>query len=102
MSSRFYWQWREPYEMFTLALLPRLRLTIGSSIGVGFAWFTLWLHVWLRHSRAPHSTTMIELLPHVWFHWNREWGYGVHLWFLRWKWHWWLHRKSPRAENGTL
>lgn len=100
--SRFYYQFSEPHDMLSLALLPRIRLTVGSSIGVGFGFMNLWMHYWLRTDRYPHSTTMIELLPHLWFHWNKQWGYGVHLWFLRWKRHWWIHRKGPRAADGTL
>lgn len=91
--SRFYWHLYERSDMVSLALLPRIRLTVGSSTGVGFQWLTAWFHFWIRSSNGP-TTTMIELLPHVWFHWHPRWGYGVHLWFLRWKGHVWLNRKE--------
>lgn len=92
--SRFYVQWWERSQLLSLALLPRLRLTVGSSIGIGFAWLTVWFHMWLITGRRPHDTTMIEILPHLWFHWHRHWGCGLHLWWFQWKGHVWLYRPS--------
>ena len=95
--SRFYGYLWERSDSLSLAMLPRVRLTVGSSIGIGLQWMTAWFHVWLRTSEGrPHDTTMIELLPHVWFHWNRKWGAGMHIWWLTWKVHWWLYRRETQ------
>lgn len=100
-ARRVYWQLGEFGGFVSLAILPRIRLAYGSSIGLGFGWLNAWLHVWLRNRESP-NTHMMELLPHLWFHWHREHGYGVHLWWLQWKGHWWINRRSKNAEDATL
>lgn len=77
--------------MRTLALLPRLRLATGSSVGLGFQWLTAWLHVWLWHSVRSTRGRMIELLPHVWIHWHPR-GSGIHLEWVIWRTHFWFRR----------
>lgn len=79
-----------------LALLPRIRLINERHVGLGFQWLNAWLHVWVwvrRDDGRVWPKRMFELLPHVWIHWN-DWGLGVHLWFIRWKWHRWLYRTA--------
>lgn len=85
------WLWKRE-EIRTLALLPRIRLTPGRSVGLGFGWFTAWGHVWLCRACRRRDYPMIELLPHVWLHWHPRHGAGVHLWFLVWTAHIWFWR----------
>lgn len=86
----------------SLALLPRLRLCIDDSFGFGVAWLTAWLHVWLWF-RKPHApvrrAVMIEVLPHLWLHWDRRFGVGVHIEWIRWRAHVWLYRPPEERRR---
>lgn len=88
--SRFYGYFWQRESIRTLAVLPRIRLTTGRTVGVGFAWLTAWWHVWLW--RREHDGVMLDLLPHLWLHWHPDHGSGAHLWWLHWRWHVWFRR----------
>lgn len=77
---RIYWQLTNPGY---LELLPRLRLTIGPDVGLGFAWIQAWLHVWLW--KWPVTCRMVELLPRIWF-FRSEFGCYMHLEWIVFKW----------------
>lgn len=79
-----------------IAWLPRIRLTTGSSIGLGFQLLHLWLHVWIRPGSGP-DTRMFELLPHVWTY-SGSHGLYLHFWWLRFKWTKQLIRRTPKGE----
>jgi hypothetical protein len=79
--KRFYGYLYERDDCITIALLPRIRLTVGSSVGLGFQWLTCWLHVWLWDGVRRDS--MIELTPHVWLYLNPRHGVYLHLQWLK-------------------
>jgi hypothetical protein len=90
--SRFHLQLWDQDDFHTLALLPRIRVSTGRNVGIGLGWLTIWFHVWLWTNPAHRGGRMTELLPHVWLHWRRRHGSGVHLWFLHWRLHRWFYR----------
>jgi hypothetical protein len=95
--TRFYGYLWERSDLRSLSLLPRLRLATGSSVGLGFQFLTTWLHVWLWRTEPVRQGRMIELLPHVWIHWHRRWGAGVHLQWIVWRTHFWFYQ--PAQEH---
>ncbi len=72
-------------ECITIALLPRIRLALGSDIGLGFQWLTGWFHVWLWNGKKFWRGTMIDLTPHIWLFIRPHYGAYLHLWWLTWR-----------------
>lgn len=101
MSTRFYGyigRGPSPGGFWHLEVLPRARLSIDKSIGIGFAWIASWLHVWLWDTRTDRPFRQIELLPRIWLHYHKKHGAGVHLQWWRWKAHFWFWR-TPENKS---
>ena len=100
MSKRFFgFIGRGPGHggFWMVELLPRLRLTTGYCMGLGFAWIACWFHLWIGDMSAScNPSRQIELLPRIWLHYHSKNGAGVHLQWIRAKTHFWLWRNGEK------
>jgi hypothetical protein len=92
--KRVVWYFIDPNEFCSLALLPRVRLSTGAPPGLGFAWLTAWVHIWLPDGkRFGEQYRQYELLPHVWLYWSRA-VVCIHFDWLRWRSHLYIWRRA--------